>query len=53
MNEENVVTDWDVASRTWVEEITGMTDFMVHQASRMCISCGAHTNENGNLPCGH
>lgn len=22
-------------------------------ATRVCLSCGAHTDENGDLPCGH
>jgi hypothetical protein len=45
MNEENVVTDWDVALAFAQPE--------EESVATVCISCGAHKNEDGALPCGH
>ena len=44
MNEQNAVTDWDVAMRhAQPEEASDAT---------VCMSCGAHKDESGELPCG-
>ena len=35
----------------WTE--AGLVRLMAALLKRVCLSCGAEPDENGNLPCGH
>jgi formiminotetrahydrofolate cyclodeaminase len=45
MNDENAVTDWDVAAVLQAQPVE-------ESRATVCISCGAVKDEHGELPCG-